>query len=262
MSISADGTSVYEASAVDDAVTIFRRNTATGGLTWDGCVRDVANTDPGCAHAAGLDGLRVADVSADGRSVSVAARDGRLRAVFDRDTTTGAITSDGCFRDVEDTGPGCVAVQGLDGPHGIAQSPDGRSVYFPTETDDTTTTFVRDTATGALTYAGCIRDIGSAGSGCASAEGLNGSRQVQISAGGSSLYVAAAYDDAIVVFDRDAATGTLAWDSCVRDADRPSANRLRGRPGPRRRAWRRHQPGRRLRVRRSRARRRRRRLPS
>ena len=116
-------------------------------------------------------------------------------------------------------------MQGLDGPHGIAQSPDGRSVYFPTETDDTTTTFVRDTATGALTYAGCIRDIGSAGSGCASAEGLNGSRQVQISAGGSSVYVAAAEDDAIVVFDRDAATGALAWDSCVRDADRPSANR-------------------------------------
>lgn len=58
VSISADGTSVYEASAVDDAVTIFRRNTATGGLTWDGCIRDVANTDPGCAHAAGLDGPR------------------------------------------------------------------------------------------------------------------------------------------------------------------------------------------------------------
>ncbi|MGI8729667.1 MAG: lactonase family protein, partial [Solirubrobacteraceae bacterium] len=198
VAISADGTAVYGASANDDAITIFARDAATGALAWQGCVRDVSNTGSGCATAAGLDGPRGVDVSPDGTSLYVAARDGDAVAEFDRDTTSGAITWDCCFRDVENPGTGCPSVQGLDGPHGIALSPDGTSVYFPTETDDTVTTFARDTSSGALTYGGCIRDLGVAANGCASAEGLNGARQVSVSADGTSVYVAAADDDAIV----------------------------------------------------------------
>jgi len=224
VSITADGTSVYEASAEDDAVTFFRRSTSTGALTWVSCVRDVSNAGTGCASAIGIDGPRAADLSPDGTSLYVAARDGDSVAEFDRNTTTGALTWRGCFRDVENTITGCTSVQGLDGPHGISLSPDGTSVYFPTESDDTVTTFARNTTSGALTYGGCIGDIGVAPPGCASAEGLNGSRDVKVSGDGTNVYVAAADDDAVVVFDRDAATGALTWDSCTRDADRPSAN--------------------------------------
>jgi len=224
VSITADGTSVYEASAEDDAVTFFRRSTSTGALTWVSCVRDVSNAGTGCASAIGIDGPRAADLSPDGTSLYVAARDGDSVAEFDRNTTTGALTWRGCFRDVENTITGCTSVQGLDGPHGISLSPDGTSVYFPTESDDTVTTFARNTTSGALTYGGCIGDIGVAPPGCASAEGLNGSRDVKVSGDGTNVYVAAADDDAVVVFDRDAATGALTWDSCTRDADRSSAN--------------------------------------
>jgi DNA-binding beta-propeller fold protein YncE len=223
VSITADGTSVYEASANDDAITYFRRATS-GALTWVSCVRDVSNAGTGCASAIGIDGPRAADLSPDGTSLYVAARDGDSVAEFDRNTTTGALTWRGCFRDVENTITGCTSVQGLDGPHGISLSPDGTSVYFPTESDDTVTTFARNTTSGALTYGGCIGDIGVAPPGCASAEGLNGARQATVSADGTSVYVAGADDDAVVVFDRDSATGALTWDSCTRDADRPSAN--------------------------------------
>jgi len=224
VAISADGTSVYEVSAEDDAVTFFRRSTSTGALTWISCVRDVSNTGTGCATAAGLDGPRADDITADGKSLYVAARDGDAVAVFGRDTTSGAITWQACFRDVESTLPGCPSAQGLDNPHGANVSPDGTSVYFSSEIDDTVTTFARDTTTGALTYGGCMRDFNLPANGCAGAEGLNGSRDVKVSGDGLSVYVAAAADDAVVVFDRDAVTSALTWDSCTRDADRPSAN--------------------------------------
>ena len=224
VAISEDGTSVYGASANDDAITTFGRDATTGALTWHGCVRDVSNSEAGCVTAAGLDGPRGVDVSSDGKSLYVAARDGDAVAAFHRDTTTGAIGWDGCFRDVESTVTGCTKVQGLDNPHGIALSPDGRSVYFPSEIDDTIARFIRDPASGALTYGDCIRDLGASPNGCASAEGLNGARQATVSADGSSVYVAGADDDAVVVFDRDSATGALTWDSCTRDADRSSAN--------------------------------------
>jgi 6-phosphogluconolactonase (cycloisomerase 2 family) len=224
VAISADGRSVYAASALDDAVVGFARDPATGALAWQGCVRTVSNTEAGCAHAVGLNGPRAADVSADGRSVYVASRDGDSVVVFHRDTSSGAITWAGCFRDVENSAAGCLPAQGLDNPHGVAQSADGRSVYFSAETDDAIARFARDPASGTLTYAGCVRDVGSAigGGGCLEAEGLDGSRQVEVSNDGSSVYVAAADDDAIVVFDRDTATGALAWDSCVRDVGRAS----------------------------------------
>jgi 6-phosphogluconolactonase (cycloisomerase 2 family) len=223
VSVSSNGQSVYVASATDDAVAIFGRSLLTlGTLTWQSCVRDVDNPGPGCAAAAGLDGPRAAEVSDDGRSVYVAARDGDSVATFDRSALTGSLTWTGCFRDVENLTPGCTAVQGLDGPHGIALSPDGASVYFPTESDDTVTTFARNTTSGTLTYGGCIRDIGSVtgGGGCTTVDGLNGARQVDVSPDGESVYVAGADDDALVVFDRDATTGALAWDSCVRDLER------------------------------------------
>lgn len=77
------------------------------------CVRDVSNAGTGCASAIGIDGPRAADVSADGRSLYVAARDGDSVAVSGRDTTTGALTWQGCFRDVESALTGCPSV--LDG---------------------------------------------------------------------------------------------------------------------------------------------------
>jgi len=115
-------------------------------------------------------------VSTDGKQVylCVAARDGDAVAVFGRDTTSGAITWQACFRDVESTLTGCPSAQGLDNPHGASVSPDGTSVYFSSEIDDTVTTFARHTTTGALTYGGCMRDFNLPANGCTGAEGLHG----------------------------------------------------------------------------------------
>ena len=223
VTVTADGGFVYVAAALDDAITTFKRDTATGGLTWQGCVRDTANPATGCTKAPALTGPRSVEVSPDGRTLVVAAKYADAVTVFDRDVTSGGLTFRSCVRDTELAANGCTSGQGLDNPHGVSFSPDGTSIYIPNEIDDSVATFTRDAA-GAVTYTGCLRDSALAANGCTSAEGLDGARQIDVSADGTSVYVAAADDDAVTLFDRNPSTGALTWDSCTRDADRAAAS--------------------------------------
>src|SRR5919198_1850871 len=70
-------------------------------------------------------------------------------------------------------------------------------------------------ATGALTPAGCIADPISNTDGCGqTTPGLGGAYSVALSADGTSVYVAAFNDNAIVRFDRDTTTGALTPSGC------------------------------------------------
>jgi len=125
-------------------------------------------------------------------------------ARFDRDTATGALTPAGCIQDggKADCGP---TQQGLNGATGVAVSPDRKSVYVASLLDHAIARFDRDTATGALTPAGCIQDAGLADCG-PTQPGLSGARGVVVSPDERSVYVTstgAAGDHAIVRFDRE-----------------------------------------------------------
>ncbi len=214
---SADGRSVYVVANNDDSIVRFDRD-AAGALTPQGCIADVGDT-AGCGTVQeGLDEAEDVAVSADGKSVYVVSNTDDTIVRFDRDTTTGALTPQGCIVDI-DAGPVCGAflvAQGLNGAVGVAVSEDGKSVYVVSDADDAIVTFTRNTASGALSAPSCIADVGDAAGCGTTAQGLNSASSVAVSADGKSVYVASRADDAIVRFDRDTA-GALTPQGCIAD---------------------------------------------
>ena len=76
-------------------------------------------------------------------------------------------------------------------------------------------------ATGDLTPQGCIQDNDIAAQDDCSprVDGLEAAQAVAVSADGRSVYAASLFDDAVVRFDRDPATGALTPQGCVDDDD-------------------------------------------
>ncbi len=75
-------------------------------------------------------------------------------------------------------------------------------------------------AIGDLTPQGCIDDNDSPADTCAtSVDGLGGGGSPAVSADGRSVYAVSFFDDAIVRFDRDPATGALTYQGCIDDND-------------------------------------------
>ncbi len=175
---------------------------STGALTGQGCIQNFGRTDCGVT-APGLITANGVAASPDGKSVYVTSLLGDAIVRFDRDTTTGALTPQGCIADAGISGCGVgVTQQGLDAATGVAVSPDGKSVYVASQADDAIVRFDRDTTTGALTGAGCIQDVGKADCGT-NTQGLHSAYGVAVNPDNKSVYVASAQDNAIVRFDRD-----------------------------------------------------------
>ncbi len=104
ITVSPDGANVYTASAADSAVAVFRRNSATGALTFVEALFD------GVGGVNGLNGAWGLAVSPDGAHVYVGSAFDRAAAVFHRNSTTGALT----FVEAQFDGVG--GVGGLDDP--------------------------------------------------------------------------------------------------------------------------------------------------
>jgi DNA-binding beta-propeller fold protein YncE len=111
----------------------------------------------------------------------------------------------------------CLDGNGLDRAISLVVSPDGKNAYVASFTSDAVVVLDRNPSTGALTQkagtAGCISDTGTAGT-CVDGNALDGATSVAISPDGTSVYVVAfgsgaAGTGALVVFDREPATGTL-----------------------------------------------------
>jgi DNA-binding beta-propeller fold protein YncE len=201
VAVSPDGESVYAASLGDNAIVHLSRSATTGALTPAGCVDDNDPEGPdACAQSTdGLEGAASVAVSSDGESVYAAGLLDDAIVGFDRNTTTGELTPAGCVED-DDTGDGACAqsTDGLDGPSSVTVSPDGRSVYAASFTDDAIVRFDRDTTTGALTPASCVNDNDTGDDACAlSTDGLGGPSGVAVSPSGSSVYAASVFDSAI-----------------------------------------------------------------
>ncbi len=228
VTVSPDGKSAYVASYNSDAVAVFDRDTTTGALTQkadpDGCITNAATT--GCTTGKALFGAASVTVSPDGKSAYVASVVSSAVAVFDRDTTTGALTQkadpDGCITNVATAG--CTTGKALDGASSVTVSPDGKSAYVASQFSDAVAVFDRDTTTGALTQKadpdGCITNVATAG--CTTGKALDGATSVTVSPDGKSAYVASQISDAVAVFDRDTTTGALTQkadpDGCITNA--------------------------------------------
>jgi DNA-binding beta-propeller fold protein YncE len=197
---------------------------ASTALTPAGCVADADNNPDGCAQTAvGLYQAGSVAVSPDGKSVYATSVPDSTIVHFDRDTTTGAVTPKDCITYRLGGFHHCAQeTDGLFEVGSVAVSPDGASLYA-TSLAGAIVRFQRDTTTGALTPAGCIRAPG-AGYGCVKiASGLYGADSVAVSADGTSVYAVSASDNAIVRFKRNTTTGALTPKGCIADpADNPN----------------------------------------
>ncbi len=166
----------------------------------------------------GLDAADAVAVSPDGKSVYVASNADSGVVIFDRNTTTGALTDAGCISSEAGICETTIA-PGMVNAEGVAVSPDGKSVYLTSSSEGSVIHFKRSTETGALTYADCVT---SRSSGCESGDevpGLSGAWGIAVSPDGKSVYVAAYTRNAIVSFARDETTGTLTDGGCLASHD-------------------------------------------
>jgi hypothetical protein len=175
VAVSPDGGHVYAAGQWDDAVAVFARDGASGGLTFLEVQRD------GAGGVDGLNGATSVALSPDGSHVYVTGFDDDAVAVFSRNATTGGLT----FVEVQRDNAG--AVDALDGATSVALSPDGNHVYVTGAGDEALAVFSRDGSTGRLTFVEALGDE----TGIAD---LDDPQSVTVSPDGEHVYVAS-YDD-------------------------------------------------------------------
>lgn len=197
--VSADGLNVYVASATDDAVVVFSRDTGSGALTF------VESKIDGVGGVNGLDGARSVAVSPDGLSVYVAGALDDAVSIFSRNTLTGALTYVGVMLDQVG------GVTGLDGASSVLVSADNSSVYVAGTLSDAVVHFSRNAATSALTFVASYVD------GASGVDGLDGVSSLA-SPNQNFIYAVGAADNAVAVFARNTVTGALTFSSLSEDS--------------------------------------------
>ncbi len=191
--ISPDGGHVYVAGYGDNAVAVFSRNATSGVLTFVEVQRN------GVGGVDGLAGASALVLSPDAQHVYVAGSSDNAVAVFNRNTSTGALT----FVEVQKDGVG--GVDGLFTANTVAVSSDGAHVYAAGYNDQAVAVFSRNTTTGALTFVEVQRN------GVGGVQGLLGVSAIAVSPDGGHMYAAGNTSSAIAVFARNATTGSLTF---------------------------------------------------
>lgn len=212
--VSADGANVYVSAFSSNSVTSFTRDPGTGVLTYAGCIAN--GGDSGCdapAHDSltNLYGLAI-------QGANVYAAGGDSVSTLTRAPGSGVLTYTGCIANDGDNGCDTAIHDSLDGAYGIEVSPDGASAYATATNSNSVTSFTRNSATGALTYSGCIANTGSTGCDIATHDSLAGAQGIGISPDGASVYTTASGADSVTTFAREASTSALTYIDCIADA--------------------------------------------
>jgi DNA-binding beta-propeller fold protein YncE len=208
LAISADGISVYAATALSNAVVELSRNTSTGALTQAGegagCIVDAPLT--GCTNGRELAGANAVAISPSDGSVYVTSLFSNSVTAFDRNASTGVLVqkeaTNACLIFLRSAG--CSFGRALIAPEGLAISPDGKNVYvaaFETGAID-----VLNRASGGAVRqkqgpAGCMaaRSV----NGCTPSRALAGVSSIALSPDGRYLYSTSFESNAVDVFRRN-----------------------------------------------------------
>jgi DNA-binding beta-propeller fold protein YncE len=208
MAVSPDGTSIYVAAALSNALDVFSRNPSTGALTQltagSGCIVDSPLS--GCTTGVQLAGADAVNISPDDENVYVTSLLSNSVTAFTRSASTGQLAqltgTSACV--VELLAVGCSLGRELEAPEGLAVSPEGASVYATAFASGAVDVFNRNSKSGALVQKprspGC--ETGSPAAECVPARALLGVSSAAISPDGRDLYSAAFKSDAVAVFRR------------------------------------------------------------
>jgi trimeric autotransporter adhesin len=193
VAVSPDDKHVYVASALDNAVVVFTRDTGTGEITLVEIQQDGVNGGDG------LGGASAIAISPDNRRVYVTGNQDNALTVFDRDVNTGALT----FLQMQQDDAG--GVNGLKAATGVAVSPDNLFIYVTGSADNAIAVFTRNAAVGEIGYVGLYEN------GTAGIIGLTGAYGIAISPDNNHLYVTGNADNALLAFLRNPVTGELTY---------------------------------------------------
>jgi DNA-binding beta-propeller fold protein YncE len=214
---------------------------ANAGLDFTRCIRDNESSLACTAAAPALGGARGLALAPGGGQLYVATQDDASLGTFGVDTTTGTLSFARCVQSPSNRNGtsgecGAAVVEGLQYDTAVVVSPDGRFVYTG---GLRLNIFGRDITTGALTYIGCA-DGGAAGSpgaahNAAFRAGVSG---LAISPDGDTVYATSDYlatfavpsthHSALLIFNRDAATGLLSDGGCAQDPGSPAGCAVTG----------------------------------
>ncbi|UJA20885.1 beta-propeller fold lactonase family protein [Thermoleophilia bacterium SCSIO 60948] len=204
LAASADGDSVYVASAASNAVAVLDRDPTDGSLTQpaDGCVTD--SPLDGCATGTELEGANAVAMSPGDENVYATSLMSDSFTSFAR--ATGGVEqlpgTTGCL--VFLRAVGCSLGHAMDSPEGLDVSPDGENAYVAAFGSGAVATLDRDTDSGAVMQkpgrSGCVarRDT----FGCKQGRRMQGVSSVVVSPDGRHVYATAARSDAVNVLRR------------------------------------------------------------
>ncbi len=202
LALSPDEQFLYVASNSDHALTVSRRDTATGALEFVESYRDDVN------DFQGLSGVMAVTVSPDGAFVYSTGTAANELGVFSRDMTTGQLTYLEKHRDGQN------GVDGLSGVTAVATSPiNGAHIYTAATGDNAVAVFSRDPMNGHLSFVEMHKD-GDGGV----IDGLSSANSVAVSNDGKYVYVLGGSDHKVAVFSRDSSTGKLMFKAAEPDS--------------------------------------------
>jgi DNA-binding beta-propeller fold protein YncE len=239
VAVSADGSTVYAASAAAGAASAFGRDATTGALSEIGCLQSVPPGGGGCRGARVFPGSNSLAVAPDNAAVYVgSAQDSVIAALtaglMSASAASGsAATLFGAVPFGSDLGNPCIAAGGIDGActvgvaeqgaTSIALSPDGRELYAAAPGSGALDVFAR-AADGSLTQSGCVMHSAPPGL-CAASRFVSAPVALAVSPDGKNVYAIENADTGQVdVLTRDAATGALTEASCLQDNPPPDTS--------------------------------------
>jgi 6-phosphogluconolactonase (cycloisomerase 2 family) len=204
IAFSPDSQFAYVTGYSSDSIAIFKQNDAAASKF--SFVGSIASTTMSTHTLAGPTGIIV---SPDGKNLyavaSVYGSGTGVLAVYQRNTSTGLLTpiQTRYQGDCQDAIFICLfGLDGLDGAYQVVVSPDGRNLYVTGQANNSLTTFTRDPVKGTVRrYSTLVDSTG--------AYGLRSARGAAVSADGKHVYSIGNFDQAMTVFNRSSANGSL-----------------------------------------------------
>ena len=194
--VSADGRFLYVAASASDSVTVLSRDVDSGVLGFAQTLTHQATQ--GAVQVQGLDEVVRLALSPDGAHLYALGRASNAIATFARDAGSGLLTYQ---RVLASNAPGLGA---LSQPNGIAVAPNGAQVYVTARFGNAVFAFDRN-ADSAHAGFGQLALKAAHIDGLLGITGLKGAHGIALSSDGRHVYVAAEQDNAVVLFNRDAA---------------------------------------------------------
>jgi 6-phosphogluconolactonase (cycloisomerase 2 family) len=193
--VSPDGAQVYVAGKGDDALSEWSRDPSNGALTPLG-QRELGDSQVG-GDVPNFDRPEALAISPDGANLYVGVGNSHALAIFARNAATGLLDHAGSVLDGTDGAS-------LGEPLSLAVSPDGAFVYVG-DYVGAVDVFSRDQTTGLLVLVQALLHE------APTVDGLDHVRWLALSPDGRNLYVSSDGDNAVGVYQRDGATGKLAF---------------------------------------------------